>query len=350
MAKKGIFIDREKIVELIRLIGSRQWDDFTASELTQVGNAQRCEMTANGKVAMLNIFFNNDGTTTITPTGKNTDISSVVKSLLEEQCNFSGTSQAKTYSIKKLPKEWTQKVVEYLSSLENVTVEEHSVDTVPIHKAYTFISKFGDRLTVNIYETGTLTLQGKPAYLYGEAITFLSYCNDISVDDIVDSINSFHNVNIKTSEVRNDMEVLMPRAYGHIDEMILKLLSPSISLRKVNIKLEDYSCYTFPALRALEGYIKYLFSLKHVAVGNTFYKIFNGDVLASNIASKINNDIMQNELERLYVYFRNNRHVIFHTEQILIGTTLIEDKHEADEIINNVINLIESSYANIYKV
>lgn len=126
------------------------------------------------------------------------------------------------------------------------------METVPAHDSYVFTSKIGDKLTVNIYKTGTLTLQGKPAYLYGEAISFLSYCNDISVDDIVDSINTFHNVSVKTSEVRNDMEVLMPRAYGNIDEMILKLLSPSISLRKVNIELEDYSCYTFPALRALE--------------------------------------------------------------------------------------------------
>lgn len=38
-----------------------------------------------------------------------------------------------------------------------------------------------------------------------------------------------------------------------------------------------------------------------------------------------------------------------YTEQILIGTRLIEDKHEADEIINTVLNLIESSYANIHK-
>ena len=148
--------------------------------------------------------------------GKNTDISSVIKALLEEQCKYSSTIQGKTYSIKKLPKEWADKIVEYLTSLENVTVEKHS--------------SIGDKLTVNVYQTGTLTLQGKPAYLYGEAISFLSYCNDVSVDDIVSSINTFHDVNVKTSEVRNDMEVLMPRAYGNIDEMIFKMLSPSISL------------------------------------------------------------------------------------------------------------------------
>ena len=349
VAKKGVFIDREKIVEMIREAGCKQWTDFKASELTTAGNAQRCVMSAEGKEAMLNLFFNNDGTTTITPTGKNTDISSVIKALLEEQCKYSSTIQGKTYSIKKLPKEWADKIVEYLSSLENVTVEKHSVNTVPIHNSYVFTSSIGDKLTVNVYQTGTLTLQGKPAYLYGEAISFLSYCNDVSVDDIVSSINSFHNVNVKTSEVRNDMEVLMPRAYGNIDEMIFKMLSPSISLRKVNIPLEDYSCYTFPALRALEGYLKYLFGLKGVTIGNTFGSVFNGDVLTQNAAAQIGDVTFQHELERIYVYFKGNRHVIFHTDQILIGTKLIEDKHEADEIINTVINLIESSYANINK-
>lgn len=349
VAKKGVFIDRNKIVELIREAGNKQWTDFTANELTTVGNAQRCVMTAEGKVAMLNLFFNNDGTTTITPTGKNTEISSVIKALLEEQCKYSSTAQGKTYSIKKLPREWAEKFIEYLSSLENVTVEEHSIDTTPIHKLYIFTSKIGDKLTINIYQTGTLTLQGKPAYLYSEAISFLSYCNEVSVDDIVNSINSFHDVNVKTSEVRNDMEVLMPRAYGNIDETILKLLSPSISLRKVNIDLEDYSCYAFPALRALEGYIKYLFGLKGIKIGHTFANIFNGDVLTSKIATQIGDAKFQSELERLYVYFKRKRHVFFHTEQILIGTRLIEDKHEADEIINTVLNLIESSYVNIYK-
>ena len=92
-----------------------------------------------------------------------------------------------------------------------------------------------------------------------------------------------------------------------------------------------------------------MFGLKGVTIGNTFGSVFNGDVLNSSVATKIGDAIFQSELERLYVYFKGNRHVIFHTEQILIGTKLIEDKHEADEIINTVINLIESSYANIYK-
>lgn len=349
MAKKGIFIDRNRIVELIREVGNKQWPDFAANELITVGNAQRCVMTADGKEAMLNLFFNSDGTTTISPTGKNAEISSVIKALVEERCKYSSSAEGRTYSTKEIPEEWTEKLVEFLSSLENVTVEEYDVGTIPIHKSYAFTSEIGDKLTINIYQTGTLTLQGKPAYLFGEAISFLSYCNDVSVDDIVDSINCFHDIKVKPSEVRNEMEVLMPNAYGKIDEMILKLLSPSISLRKVKIDLEDYSCYAFSALRALEGYLKYLFGLKGIDIGYTFGKVFQGRLLKSDIAGQIGDVTYQRELERIYAYIKGNRHVIFHAEQILVGTRLIENKNEADEIVNTVINLIESSYVKINK-
>lgn len=39
MAKKGVYIDRENIVELIRNIGCKHWTNFTASELTTAGTA-----------------------------------------------------------------------------------------------------------------------------------------------------------------------------------------------------------------------------------------------------------------------------------------------------------------------
>ena len=347
--KKSIFIDRNKIIELINEIGSNYWSEFSVSELKKINeNIYRCELSAENHKAMLNIFFNNDGTTTILPTGKNLEISSQIKILLESKCKYLNTNLGKTYSIKKLSEGWRKKLIDFLASLEEVKTEERKIDTPPKHKSYIFTSKIGDKLTINIYENGTLLLQGKPAYLYGEAISFLSYCNAISLDDIIDSINTFHEVDIKINEVRNDMKILMPEAYKNIPETILKLLSPSISLRKINIDLEDYSCYAFPVLRALEGYIKYLFDNKGIVIGKNFGGIFNKDKLNSNIAIQINNSNYQQELERLYLYLKNNRHVIFHTEQILIGTTLIENKHEADEIINTVINLIETSYTNIF--
>ena len=57
VAKKGVFIDRDKIVELIREAGNKQWTDFTANELTTVGNVQRCVMTAERQGSNVKFVF-----------------------------------------------------------------------------------------------------------------------------------------------------------------------------------------------------------------------------------------------------------------------------------------------------
>lgn len=54
-------------------------------------------------------------------------------------------------------------------------------------------------------------------------------------------------------------------------------------------------------------------------------------------------------LEEIYNYFKANRHVIFHVDQILITTKIIEDKQEAISIINDVAALIERTYKKIIK-
>lgn len=345
--KKSVYINREEIRTLILKIGQEKWTPFEASELVKKGNLFRCQIVAEGKNAILNFYFNEDGTTTISPTGTNRDISLTIKTILEESCTYSNDTEGRTYSFKKLPTEWSEKLIQYLETLVKDAPVINKIETQPVHEVYKFTSSIGDTLVINIYTNGTITLQGKPAYLYSEAISFLSYCESVSVDDIVATINNFHDVDVKTEDVRSEMKVLLPRSYRNLDEMILKLLSPSISLRKIKMPLEDYSCYAFPALRALEGYIKYLFGIKSIDVGHTFYRIFDNGVLTAKIASRINDTVFQQELERLYDYFVKNRHVTFHTEQVLIGTTILEDKQEADEIVNSVLNLIETSYINL---
>lgn len=349
MAKtKSVFIDRKTIKDLIIEIGYTNWSEFHASDLVQNGVPYRCNIIADGKNATLDFYYKGDGSTTITTTGKNKEISSIIKVLIEEKCLYTNNSDSKTYSFRRLSDEWSSKLLEYLSSLTGENIIQNKVNQKnPVHDVYKFTSSMGDTLTVNLYETGTVTIQGKPAYLYSEAISLLSYCESVSVDDIVDTVNSFHNIDVKISDVRREMSTLLPRSYGNIDDMILKLLSPSISLRKIKMPQEDYSCYAFPALRALEGYIKYIFSLKSITIGYNFSGIFDKGILTSHISAKIGDTILQAELERLYNYLINNRHVIFHTEQILIGTTLLEEKQEADEIVNSVLNLIETSYINI---
>lgn len=153
------------------------------------------------------------------------------------------------------------------------------------------------------------------------------------------------------------MSEMMPMAYaGNVDPVIWKLFSPSVTLDDVEKEFEDYSCFTFPALRALEGYLKYLLSEKNIVIDEThnFGTVFNKDsndkaiVIPKYVTAIANNDYVE-ALEEIYNYFKANRHVIFHVDQILITTKIIEDKQEAISIINDVAALIERTYKKIIK-
>jgi RnlA-like RNase toxin of RnlAB toxin-antitoxin system len=243
-------------------------------------------------------------------------------------------------------------LIEYISGLDNINYDRARHEN-PKHYRHRFESSVGDKITLNIYDTGKLVIQGKPAYLYSEVISFLSYCPEVTIKDIVEANNKLQNIDIKVDDIREEIRALMPNSYGGIDNVIMKMLSPSFSFKKINMELEDYSCYAFPALRALEGYLKYLFYLENVEVGHSFGEFFdynNKDgqhYLKRRYCKQISNDKIKFSIQEIYNYFNKNRHTLFHTEQILIVSRILENKEEADLIINEVINMIETTYTNI---
>lgn len=121
-------------------------------------------------------------------------------------------------------------------------------------------------------------------------------------------------------------------------------------------EIEDYSCFTFPALRALEGYLKYLLAEKNIVIDekHNFGTVFNQDasgkaiVIQKHVTNIADADYVE-ALEDVYNYFKANRHVIFHVDQILIVTKVIENKQEAISIINEVAALIEHTYKKAIK-
>ena len=86
--------------------------------------------------------------------------------------------------------------------------------------------------------------------------------------------------------------------------------------------------------------------------GNVFSKDHNGgteSIVISKMANKINDRDFVEALEDIYNYFKKNRHVLFHVDQILINTKVIEDRQEAITIINDVARIIEETYKKIRK-
>jgi hypothetical protein len=127
-------------------------------------------------------------------------------------------------------------------------------------------------------------------------------------------------------------------------------LSPSISLSSADIDVEEYSCYVFPAFKALEAFLLSLLLKKGILVSErtNFGSVFtlnteNLHILNSRCKNMINDTVYENCVEDIYNYFKRTRHIYFHANQILTLINMIDNKIEADEILNDILLLINET-------
>ena len=113
----------------------------------------------------------------------------------------------------------------------------------------------------------------------------------------------------------------------------------------------EFSMYTFPALRAVEGVLKYNLSKCEIVMNSFCFDVFtvvNGVYkLKHNYVAKLTSDRIL-KLENCYNYLHNNRHTLFHFGIIIgdidVNTRLITTKAEADGIIKDALKIIDENY------
>jgi hypothetical protein len=107
----------------------------------------------------------------------------------------------------------------------------------------------GDTLTIKQYTNGTLQLQGKPIYLYKEALYFLVELCD--AENIIKAQEEFHKIQINKGGIDYEYEALLKNSHVFLGETLKQIILPSFTLKKISIELTDYSLFVFPALRVL---------------------------------------------------------------------------------------------------
>lgn len=351
---KRLYITRDidKLTQLLDDTAKSIWSNVIGKGIKEVGQQKRYTFEVDGELSLLDIYQRGDGQTTLRPTGANIENATKLKAAVELR-GYRATAEQKQYTMF-VGEDWVEKTVQYLSGLCEGNVEKYEEEG---HDRYVFVSDIGDKLTLHTYSNHRIMVQGKPLYLYNEFLSYISYSPKVEVNDIIKVTNEFIDTNTDVDEARNKMSEMMPVAYaGSVDSVIWKLFSPSVTLSNIEKDMEDYSCFTFPALRALEGYLKYLLAEKNIVIDEThnFGTVFNKDsndkaiVIPKYVTAIADTDYVE-ALEEIYNYFKTNRHVIFHVDQILITTKVIENKQEATSIINDVAALIERTYKKAIK-
>lgn len=207
----------------------------------------------------------------------------------------------------------------------------------------------GESATVTLY-TGDqiLFVKGKINHLFQIIVmAIIELYDDDSVANILKEAYNVRGIidNKKIKEIDSSIEKFVPNGYPN---GIKRLLKEAMMNTIIFNRCVDYSMYVFPALRALEGHIKYLITEAGGRAGRQFGcfgldKNVNPNryVVTANFPDNSKNK----SIENCYNYYKSQRDTIFHFGDILgefDNTRFIENKDEADEIIKKCIELISS--------
>lgn len=221
----------------------------------------------------------------------------------------------------------------------------YNVTDYPDKSIYRFTLN-SDSVTVTLFKTGkhSLLVQGKNTYLFQViATTIVELDDDCKVERI---LGNAYRISIKNDVVERTYKPVENGLPANYPAGIKRLLKQAAINLNYYIQSEDYSQYAFPALRALEGHIKYLISVAGGPVSRQF-SCFNRATPADPyyFTAPLTDASKKSCIETCYNYYKSQRDTSFHFGD-LIGMTdttrFMATKQEADEVIEKCIELINT--------
>lgn len=341
---KALNINREKIVSVI----NEKFSPKSINGPTPKGNNlyHLSIVVQNNDEALICLYYNNDGTTTIsTKQGKNQKLNERIAEEIKSSCILDQRTSVEVYVH--ISKTDFNDALNYLTSECEAKIEGNSV--VSGGQQYKLIGKYKDKLIIKYFDKNeSMQIQGKPLSLYNDLISIL--CELLPYEEAVKCQFSVLNINRDIDGVRNELQARIPNAYSYLDDRLKAIITPSIAFKHVEMELEDYSIYVMPLLRGLEGYLKQIFVTNKLdPIGKKgfgsyfcFNQITNQFSLVSSYSSAFG-PIKSNQVVNIYSYYHQRRHQVFHVDET-ISTSTILTKSEAADILNEILDLMDSNY------
>ncbi len=174
MGKKNIFkrlnLDRNKLYSWICEFCEEEFDVYDVQELEMVNennNQFRFVIIGDAKEITLDLYFRNDGTTTLQPqVGTNPDLSLKLASFIIQKVEYKkDTIRNSSYSVKPIEADNVNLLVEYLTTVDGVQLIQNGYNSSNKYNIYQFSGHIGDRITIKYYDNKRLQIQGKPMLL-----------------------------------------------------------------------------------------------------------------------------------------------------------------------------------------
>lgn len=342
---KGLNIDRDKIGNVLNENYSKNFD---ISLEEKPNNLWVYKFKGTGvKPAILNVYYVNDGTTTLHyKLGANQELSLEIASLIKDSCSIK-EFKSNSFYLKSIRNVDFETILEYLA-LEN-EIESDAANTKG--RIVKIKGKQGDKITLHHFSNGAFQAQGKPRMIFNDVIAILSEV--MPFKDIVNSQLEFYETNLTADDILGELEARLPISSPYLLEKVKSVLSPSLALRKFVVELDDFSAFAFPVLRGLEGVLKQIYLDNGIVIGKEGfgeYLHIDGSGLNVTLTNKtkiiINCGKTHKAICDIYSFYNYNRHGLFHMDGTVV-TSRILNRTEAENIINNALNLIEGSISSI---
>lgn len=317
------------------------------------GHGRHCKFKLEDKECLLILFLTKTGTATIQyEVGQNQDLSKTIAEEIVEACKISDNNSA-SCTFRNISDDDFQLIKEFITE----DILDASFETIEdTGKQLRIIAegRYHDKASIVYYKTtGTALLQGKPLPIFQEIKLF--FYELISNDDIIENENKVFNINITKTDISNQLQGYLPTAINFLDNKIVKILTPSLALDCVNIELDDYSCFSFPALRGIEGYVKQLLkqNFKEYKNTNKLGSLFKDPdeqhffPLQDFVKDDIKCSKTIEAIETSYNLYHSRRHPLFHVDKHVSSTPIIENKESAQAINVEILTTIETTYRNI---
>ena len=343
---KGIYIDRDAFQEklakfqadtTIKIIETLENSKFKKFVVTVPGYEVESTISywevAGGKVTLsLNEC-------------KNKELGKKLLEYVVQETQFSSKLQAPIYI-----KDFSQEKLDELLAYIDVYSIGKIVDTKKRPNGVTTVVEgpYGDQCQLNYFTNSAFNIQGKSGLLKSKLVEALS--EFLPFSDIVQAtLDSYEVKDLDKSEAEKLLDARIPTATSYLNPTVKAILIPAIITYRLEIETTDYSFMSFASFRALEGFLKQILFEHNTPISDNFGEKFDKNsvthkyFLKPNVENVVNCQYTKAVLEKGYNYLKQNRHIHFHVDGTIAGTTLIEDISVVRGFIDDIFDTIESS-------
>lgn len=243
-------------------------------------------------------------------------------------------------------------IIALLNKLKNECQGLDFTETVKANKKFWTVTLNTEKTQISLYNNIKMTVQGRKNNLF--QIITTGIVETVQCGDFIQVLKSAYSISIDTAKVEDDFKNKLPIISKEVlPQNIVTLIKQAlVNLSNPARNDTEFSMYTFPALRALEGVLKFNLTKCGISMNSYVFDMFEKQTngvhkLKSIYMSTVSADSIL-KLENCYNHFYNNRHTLFHFGIVVgnsdVNTRLLSTKAEADSIIRDTIKIIDDNY------